>query len=104
MATDQQPVASRGEIPPGTTRRVVVDGTGVLICNVAGEFYAIEDVCTHDGGELDQGDLDGPRIMCPRHGALFDVRTGEALTLPAVLPVRTFGIRSEGDALFVDPA
>jgi 3-phenylpropionate/trans-cinnamate dioxygenase ferredoxin subunit len=90
------------EITPGSTRRVEVDGDAVLLCNVDGTLYAIEDVCTHDGGELDQGELEGNRIMCPRHGAYFDVTTGAALTLPAVLPVRTYTVRVEGDAIFVE--
>jgi len=96
------PIAKRSEIPTGATRRVTVNGTEVLLCNVAGEIYAIEDVCTHDGGELDQGELDGCRIMCPRHGAYFDVRTGTALTLPAILPVPTYKVRLDGDDIYVE--
>lgn len=96
-----EPVAKKSAIPPGTTLRVVVNGTEVLLCNYEGEIYAIEDVCTHDGGELDQGELEGCRIRCPRHGAMFDIKTGEALTLPAVLPVPTYGVRVEGDDVFV---
>lgn len=95
-------VAKLSEIAPGTTRRVTVGGEQVLLCNVAGEIYAIEDVCTHDGGALDQGGLDGCTIMCPRHGAFFDVRSGAALTLPAILPVGTFPVRIAGDDIFID--
>jgi len=95
-------VASKSDVAPGTTRRVVVDGTGVLLCNVDGAIYAIEDVCTHDGGPLDQGTLEGECIVCPRHGATFDVRTGDALTLPAVVPVMTFTVYVEGDDVYVD--
>ena len=95
-------VARAGELAEGTTKRVVVDGAEVLLCSVDGKIYAIEDVCTHDGGALDQGLLMGDRIMCPRHGAYFDVRTGAALTLPAVVPVRTYAVRVEGDEVFVD--
>ena len=96
-----EPVAKKSQIGSGTTLRVVVDGTEVLLCNVDGEIYAIEDVCTHDGGELDQGELEGCRIMCPRHGAYFDVKTGAALTLPAILPVPTYEVHIEGDDIFV---
>ena len=81
--------------------RVVVDGAEVLLCNYGGTIYAIEDVCTHDGGALDQGELEGYRIVCPRHGATFDVRTGEALTLPAVMPVAKYEVRVEGEDVFV---
>jgi 3-phenylpropionate/trans-cinnamate dioxygenase ferredoxin component len=95
-------VASVAEIAPGTTRRVLVDSAEILLCNVGGKIYAIEDVCTHDGGPLDQGTLEGEHVVCPRHGATFDVRTGDALTLPAVMPVMTFEVTIEGDDIFVD--
>jgi 3-phenylpropionate/trans-cinnamate dioxygenase ferredoxin subunit len=95
-------VANLSEIAPGTTRRVVVDSMELLLCNVDGKIYAIEDVCTHDGGPLDQGELDGECVVCPRHGATFDVRTGDALTLPAVLPLMTFDVTVEGDDVYVD--
>lgn len=90
------------EVAPGTTRKVSVDGIDILVCNAAGAFYAIEDVCTHDGGELDQGELSGCEIECPRHGARFDIKTGEALTLPAFEPVRTFPVRIEAGAVVID--
>ncbi|MBV9972955.1 MAG: non-heme iron oxygenase ferredoxin subunit [Candidatus Eremiobacteraeota bacterium] len=97
-----EPVAKKSQIKPGTTLKVAVGDAPVLLCNVTGEIYAIEDVCTHDGGELDQGELEGDRIMCPRHGSYFDVKTGDALTLPAVLPVATYKVRVEGDDIYVD--
>jgi 3-phenylpropionate/trans-cinnamate dioxygenase ferredoxin component len=97
-----QPVAKRDEIPPGTAKKVEVDGVEVLLCNCNGTIYAIEDVCTHDGGPLDQGELFDCKIMCPRHGALFDVATGAALTLPAVVALPTYAVRLEGDDVFVD--
>jgi 3-phenylpropionate/trans-cinnamate dioxygenase ferredoxin subunit len=81
---------------------VTVGDQSVLLCNVEGEIFAIEDVCTHDGGPLDQGELMGDRIMCPRHGAFFDVKSGAALTLPAIVPVRTYKVRTDGDNIFVE--
>lgn len=96
------PVAKASEIEDGTTLRVVVDGIEVLLCKCGGTIYAIEDVCTHDGAPLDQGELEGCRIVCPRHGAQFDVRTGEVLALPAVMPLPTYRVRIEGDDIFVD--
>jgi 3-phenylpropionate/trans-cinnamate dioxygenase ferredoxin subunit len=97
-----QPVARKSAIAPGTTARVVVDGVPVLLCNVAGELFAVEDVCTHDGAALDAAELDGCRIMCPRHGALFDVTTGKALTLPAVAPLPTYPVRVDGDDVSIE--
>ena len=95
-------VATRAESAPGTTRRIVVDGSELLLCNVDGNVYAIEDVCTHDGGPLDQGQLEGETVVCPRHGATFDVRTGDALTLPAILPLMTYPVTLDGDDVYVE--
>jgi 3-phenylpropionate/trans-cinnamate dioxygenase ferredoxin subunit len=95
-------VAALSEVAPGTTHRVDVAGAEVLLCNVDGAIYAIEDVCTHDGGALDQGLLQGACVVCPRHGATFDVRTGDALTLPAVLPVATFPVHVRDGNVYLE--
>ena len=71
-------VATRSELPPGGKKLLDVDGRAIALFNVDGTFYAIDDVCTHDGGPLAEGDLNGCEIRCPRHGARFDVRTGKA--------------------------
>lgn len=96
------PVAKASEIPEGRTLRVVHDGLEVLLCKCEGSVYAIEDVCTHDGAPLDQGILRGCVIECPRHGATFDVRTGAALTLPAVTGVPTYTVRVDGDDVYLE--
>ncbi len=94
-------VAKTAEIPPGKVNVYEVDGKQIAVCNVDGSFYAIDDVCTHDGGSLDQGQLDDDEIECPRHGARFDVKTGRALTLPAVMPVQSYPVQVEGDEIKV---
>ncbi|HEY7294730.1 MAG TPA: non-heme iron oxygenase ferredoxin subunit [Dehalococcoidia bacterium] len=96
-------VAALDEVPAGKVRVVEVDGLPIALCNVDGQICAIDDVCTHDEGPLDQGQLDGAQIECPRHGARFDVRTGKALTLPAVMPVHTYTVEVRDAAIFVDP-
>jgi 3-phenylpropionate/trans-cinnamate dioxygenase ferredoxin component len=96
------PIAKRADVPPGTAKRVEVDGVEVLLCNYDGNLYAVEDVCTHDGGPLDQGVLEGCVIECPRHGATFDVRTGAALSLPAIEPLPTYRVRVEGDDVYIE--
>jgi 3-phenylpropionate/trans-cinnamate dioxygenase ferredoxin subunit len=96
------PVAHKSAIAPGTACSLQVNGVPVLLCNVGGTLYAVEDVCTHDGNPLDAGALDGVRIMCPRHGAYFDVTTGAALSLPAVSPLPTFPVTVDGDDVNVD--
>ena len=88
-------VAQAGELAPGSHRVVDVGGASVVVFNLGGEYYAIEDVCTHDGGQLTGGIVDGDQIECPRHGARFCIRTGAALTAPAYEPVATFPVRVE---------
>lgn len=95
-------VAKITDIAPGTTKQVTFEDEDILLCNVDGTVYAINDVCTHDGGNLDQGELDGCEIECPRHGARFDVRTGEVKALPAVIPVATYRVVRDGDDLFLE--
>ncbi len=94
-------VASRSDVPPGEARVFTVNGRRLALCHVEGEFFAIDDVCTHDAGPLGEGDLDGYAIECPRHGARFDVRTGRVLALPAPRPVATYPVKVEGEDVLV---
>ncbi len=75
----------------------------VVLIRAAGHIYALDDICTHDGGPLSEGPLDAEHgtIACPRHGAKFDVKTGAALTMPATKPTRTHEVKVEGDRVFV---
>jgi 3-phenylpropionate/trans-cinnamate dioxygenase ferredoxin subunit len=93
--SDWVTVAKIGEIAPGGFRTVDVDGASVAVFNVGGEFFAIEDVCTHDGGQLTGGTVEGDQVECPRHGARFCIRTGAALTAPAYEPTAKFPVRIE---------
>ena len=95
-------VGEVGDVPPGTAKVYEVGDRFVAVCNVEGTLFAVDDVCTHDEGSLDQGELDGFEIECPRHMARFDVRTGEVKALPAVVPIDTFGVRVEGDDIELD--
>ena len=88
-------VCGKDELAPGQFRTVDADGTQIVVVNLGGEFFAIEDVCTHDGGQLTGGSLEDGEIVCPRHGARFCVRTGAALTAPAYEPTATFPVRIE---------
>ena len=90
------------DIPPGRVRVVELEEEDVTLCNVDGEIYAIMNVCTHDGGPLGDGYLLGDEIECPRHGARFNVRTGEVKTLPAIIPIPTFKVKIEGDEIWID--
>jgi 3-phenylpropionate/trans-cinnamate dioxygenase ferredoxin subunit len=95
-------VARVADTAPGTITVHELGDVRIALCNVNGKFYAIDDVCTHDGGALDQGELEGNLVECPRHGARFDVTTGRPMTLPAVRPVRTYPVEVVGDDVRVD--
>lgn len=97
-----QKIGKVSEIPPGASKVYEFADKAIAVCNVGGKFYAIDDVCTHDGASLDQAKMDGYEIECPRHLARFDVRNGDATELPAVVPVDTFEVRVEGEDIEVD--
>jgi 3-phenylpropionate/trans-cinnamate dioxygenase ferredoxin subunit len=94
-------VARVGEIPAGGVKVVRLGDVPVAVFHVDGAYYALEDVCTHDGGPLAEGMLEGDVIECPRHGARFDVKTGAVLSLPAIVPVPTYEVKVEGDEIKV---
>lgn len=89
------------DVPDGEVRVAIVGGHRLAICNLEGEFFAVQDLCTHDNGPLGEGCLEGDEIECPRHGARFSIRTGAATLMPAVMPVPTFPVRREGDDVLV---
>ena len=89
-------IAKTTDVAPGSVKYVEVEDYRLAICNVGGVFYCIEDVCSHDGGPLDQGHLEGDVIECPRHGARFNVTSGKVTRMPAVAPVETYAVRVEG--------
>jgi 3-phenylpropionate/trans-cinnamate dioxygenase ferredoxin subunit len=88
-------VAPQAGFKPGTWRPADLGGTEVAVFNLGGEFYAIENICTHDGGCLTGGAVEGEQIVCPRHGARFSIKTGAVLAPPAYEDVPTFPVRVE---------
>jgi 3-phenylpropionate/trans-cinnamate dioxygenase ferredoxin subunit len=92
------------ELPPGSMKLVHAGEIAVGVYNVDGDLYAIEDRCSHDDGPLVEGDWEPEEavVVCPRHGARFDIRTGAALSLPAYLPVETFPVRVDEGLVKVD--
>ena len=96
-------VARVAEIPPNGSKLVEVDMVRVALFNLDGAIYAIEDVCTHDGGPLVQGQVvNGCQVQCPRHGARFDICTGAAVKLPAFEPTRTYTVRVQGQDVWME--
>lgn len=94
-------VAKLSEIPDPGKRLVEIDDRLVVLFHVGGQVWAIDDVCTHDGGPLSEGELVDHQIACPRHGAKFDIRDGRALTMPATRPTVSHETKVEAGEIFV---
>lgn len=90
------------EIKEGKCRAFQIEGLAVAVFNVSGEFYALEDQCTHAEVQLSAGWVDDNCVSCPWHGAQFDLKTGEALSLPAIEAVRTFPVQIIGDEIAIE--
>lgn len=101
MATEFVRVCKVTDIPEGERRWFEFEEETIVVFNVGGRFYAIADVCTHDGGPLGEGRLEDHTIACPRHGAKFDIRTGAALTMPATEPTAAHEVKVENGELWV---
>ena len=97
-------VAPVDELPPGSVKIVRAGSIAVGVYNLDGEYYAIEDRCSHDDGPLAEGEFDPEEavVICPRHGSKFDIRTGRPLSLPAYVPVDTFPVVVEDGWVKVD--
>jgi 3-phenylpropionate/trans-cinnamate dioxygenase ferredoxin subunit len=95
-------VARIDELTPGNRKIIMTDVAEIAVFNLDGEFFAIEDVCTHDGGELASGVCDGDQIICPRHGARFCIRSGKVLTPPAYEDIETFPVRIDQGVIQID--
>jgi nitrite reductase/ring-hydroxylating ferredoxin subunit len=93
-------VCGISELSPGEVKRI--EDPAIAVFNVGGTLFAISDICTHAEASLSEGRVDGETVECPLHGACFDLRTGEALTPPAVEPVQTFPVVLQGDAIYVE--
>ena len=88
------PVAEVEDLPNGERLFLEIDDFNIVVFNIAGDLYAIADICSHDDGPLGDGELEsGHSIVCPRHGARFDIRSGKALTLPAVIDIPAYPVR-----------
>ena len=95
-------IATTDEIPDPGKQYFEVDDRLVVLFHVGGSYYCLEDVCTHDGGPLGEGELDGTSIACPRHGAKFDIRTGSALTMPATTDTIAHRVKVEGTDVLIE--
>ncbi len=94
-------IAPAAELPTGERLFVDLGEKPIVIFNIAGQLFAIGDVCTHDDGPLGDGTLEGHNIVCPRHGAEFDVRTGQAVQMPAVVDIPAYPVQVRDGNIFV---
>ena len=86
-------VAGADEISAGERLFLEIDDLDIVLFKIADEFFAIADLCSHDDGPLGDGELEGHEVVCPRHGAHFDVRTGKAVSLPAIVDIPAYPVR-----------
>lgn len=101
LSTDFVKVAETTDIQPSNMRAVDLEGERVCIANVEGSYYAIGNVCTHLGGPLNEGTLEGYDVECPWHGSKFDVRTGEVTKPPAQKAVSAYDVKVEGNNILI---
>ena len=104
MAQEYTKVAQTDEVPPGSMKQVEVGGDPVALINVDGEFYAIGGECTHAGGLLSEGYLEGHKVECPLHGGIFNVRTGDAESPPPDENVPVYQVKVEGGDILIAPS
>jgi nitrite reductase/ring-hydroxylating ferredoxin subunit len=95
-------VAKADELSPGQARRVEVRGKRLALFNIDGNFYALEDTCTHKGGPLSEGKIAGDQVTCPWHGAKFNIRTGAVLGLPARQGIVCYNVRLTGTDIEIE--
>ncbi len=93
------PVGTVEELKDGERIFIEIDGKPIVILKIAGEYYAIGDVCSHDDGPVGEGIVEGLEITCPRHGAHFDIRSGKAVALPAFVDIPAYPVRITGDQI-----
>jgi 3-phenylpropionate/trans-cinnamate dioxygenase ferredoxin subunit len=94
-------IAPASELPSGERLFVEIGDKPIVIFNIAGQFFAIGDVCSHDDGPLGDGVIEGHNVVCPRHGAEFDVRTGKAMAMPAVVDIPAYPVKIRNGTIFV---
>ena len=99
---ERHPVARVEDIPPGGRKILKVKGREVGVFNLDGTFHAIDDTCTHRGGPLSEGEIEGERVTCPWHGAVYNIKTGEVLEPPAPTGVARYTVQVVGQDVEVE--
>jgi len=100
--TEFRKAARIEDVPAGQRKMVKVGGKRIALFNIDGNYYAIDDTCTHKGGPLSEGQVAGTTVTCPWHHSSFDLRTGDAMTPPAEVGVSTYNVRVVGDDIEIE--
>jgi 3-phenylpropionate/trans-cinnamate dioxygenase ferredoxin subunit len=99
--TEAYKIANKADIAEGAVKVFTAGNDRVAVCRVDNTYYAVADLCSHDGGPLGEGELVDHQIECPRHGARFDIETGKPTCLPAVVPIPVYKVEERGDEIWV---
>ncbi len=94
-------IVPASELPNGERLFIEIEGRSLVIFNIAGQYFSIADICSHDDGPVGEGDLEGFNVVCPRHGGEFDVRTGKAVQLPVVEDIPAYSVQVRDGTIFV---
>ncbi len=101
LASDYQTICPTSDLPVGKAKRIIVNQIPVALFHIEQGFFAIEDTCSHQGASLAFGTIDGFSVACPRHGAVFDIRTGTVLSLPALRGVKSYPVKIENNEIAI---
>lgn len=94
-------IVPASELPSGERLFIEIEGQSLVIFNIAGQFFSIADICSHDDGPVGEGDIEGYNITCPRHGAEFDVRTGQVTQMPAVVDIPAYPVQVRDGNIYI---
>lgn len=103
MQAPYEAVAAEGELSPGQMKKVLAGGRRLLLCNAEGDYYAVDEMCSHEDYSLYLGCIQGRKIKCSLHGSYFDLVTGAPLVDPADQPIRTYPVTISDGQVWVDP-
>ena len=103
MGTHYEAIAEEGELSPGQMKKIQAGGKRLLLCNAEGDYYVIDEMCSHEDYSLHLGCIQGKKIKCSLHGSYFDLESGEALVDPADEPIGTYPVKVAAGRIWVDP-
>ena len=95
-------IASVNDLNDGEAKKIEIDDKAIALFRIDGEYFATDDTCTHEKASLSEGEIDNKTVTCPHHGARFNIKTGQAMTLPAMFPVKTYQIKIDGNDIMID--